>query len=267
LRKYLIVAIAALTAVAFAAVAVAQAPEATMDVSVTPKNAGTKKKPKRSTINLSVKNSDSSQTASRIEIWLPKKLKINPKGLKKCDVDALSLTGPSACKGAEAGEGEALARAGVSRNGVYNPAPGQLPFKVTPFVANPKTGSDSFHRNADIIFYLEQADKLPSQGGKPAGAIKGLAVGRLSGASGKYGSKLTVNIPEEPAQQYPAGQYNGLEQLDVELFKRKGKKSLVTTTGCKNKKHPFKVAITFVPNPAPPKATKVETTSTARCSK
>ncbi len=266
MRKYLIVAIAAFTAVAFATVAVAQAPEATMDVTVTPKKAGKKKKPKRSTIELSVKNSDSSQTASRIEIWLPKAIRINAKGLKKCDVDALSLTGPKACKGAEAGEGEALARAGVSRNGVYNPNPGQLPFKVTPFVADPKTG-DSFSRGADIVFYLEQADKLPSKGGKPAGAIKGLAVGRLSRASGKYGSKLTVNIPEEPAQQYPAGQYNGLEQLDAKLFKRKGKRSLVTTSGCKKRNHPFKVAITFVPNPAPPKATKVDTTATAACSK
>jgi hypothetical protein len=267
LRKYLIVAVAALTAVAFATVAVAQAPEATMNVSVTPKNAGTKKKPKRSTINLSVKNSDSSQTASRIEIWLPKAIKINTKGLKKCDVGELGLRGPSACKGAEAGEGEALARAGVSRNGVYNANPGQLPFIVTPFVADPKTGTSSFDRNADIVFYLQQADKLPSEGGKPAGNINGVAVGRLSRASGKYGSKLTVDIPEEPAQQYPAGQYNGLEQLDATLFKRKGKRSLVTTTRCKSKKHPFKTAITFVPNPAPAKATKVETTANASCSK
>jgi hypothetical protein len=267
LRKYLIVAIAALTAVAFATVAIAQAPEATMEVSVTPKKAGKKKKPKRSTINLSVKNSDSSQTASRIEIWLPKAIKIKTKGLKKCNVEALGLQGPKACKGAEAGEGEALARAGVSRAGVYNPSPGQLPFIVTPFVADPKTGTGSFDRNADIVFYLQQADKLPSQGGKPAGNINGVAVGRLSGAGGKYGSKLTVNIPEEPAQQYPQGQYNGLEQLDVELLKRKGKKSLVTTTTCKKRKHPFKVAITFVPNPDPPKATKVETTANAACSK
>ncbi len=266
MRKYLIVAIAALTAVAFATVAIAQAPEATMEVSVTPKNAGTKKKPKRSTINLSVRNSDSSQTASRIEIWLPKAVKIKTKGLKKCDVGELGLRGPSACKGAEAGEGEALARAGVSRNGQYNANPGQLPFIVTPFVADPKTG-DSFSRGADIVFYLQQADKLPSEGGKPAGNINGVAVGRLTGASGKYGSKLTVNIPEEPAQQYPAGQYNGLEQLDATLFKRKGKRSLVTTTGCKSKKHPFKTAITFVPNPAPAKATKVETTAAASCRK
>jgi hypothetical protein len=264
LRKYLIVAIAALTAVAFATVAIAQVPEATMDVTVTPKKAGKKKKPKRSTIKLSVKNSDSSQTASRIEIWLPKAIKLNAKGLKQCDLDALSLTGPSACKGAEAGSGEALARAGVSRGGVYNANPGQLPFKVTPFVADPKTG-DSFSRGSDLVFYLEQANKLPSEGGKPEGAIKGLAVGKLSRASGKYGSKLTIDIPEEPAQQYPAGQYNGLEQLDATLFKRKGKRSLVTTSGCKKREHPFKVAITFVPNPAPPKATKVEATDDAPC--
>ena len=43
MRKYLIVAIAALTAMAFTAVAIAQTPAATMKVKVGPKKAGTKK--------------------------------------------------------------------------------------------------------------------------------------------------------------------------------------------------------------------------------
>ena len=64
-----------------------------------------------------------------------------------------------------------------------------------------------------------------------------------------------------PAQQYPAGAYNGLEKLKAVL--KKGK--MVTTVGCKSRKHPFKSVITFVPNPDPAKAGKETTNDNAPC--
>ena len=45
------------------------------------------------------------------------------------------------------------------------------------------------------------------------------------------GHTLTVAIPSTPAQQYPAGTYNGLVDLTTNLWV-KGGKSVVHSTGC-----------------------------------
>lgn len=244
MRKYLIVAVAALTAIAFAAVAYAQEPGAEMTVSVSPSKAGTKKKPKDVTVALEIVNSDFTQTASRIEIWLPKNVKLDTTGFKRCSVAILGNTGPSGCpSGSKIGAGDADARAGVN----VTATPPVLPFAVNAFV----TGKNS------IAFHLQQED----------GDIVAVAPAKLSKTSGKYGQKLDVAIPEEPAQQYPTGQYNGLEKLSVLLGSKKKNKSIVTSIGCANRKHPYKAAISFVANPVPPKAAKVETQTTSRCSK
>jgi hypothetical protein len=244
LRKYLIVALAALTAVAFAAVAYAQTPGAEMTVAVSPSKAGTKQKPKDVTVDLEIVNSDFTQTASRLEIWLPKNVKIDTAGFKKCSVSVLGSRGPSGCPaGSKVGAGDADARAGVNQSA----NPPVLPFAVNAYV----TGKSS------IAFHLQQED----------GEIVAVAPAKISKASGKYGQKLDVSIPEEPAQQYPAGLYNGLEKLSVLLGTKKKNKSIVVSTGCAGRSHPYKAAITFVANPAPPKAAKVETQTTARCSK
>ena len=66
MRKYLIVAIAALTALVFSAVAIAQTPAPTMSVKITPKKAGTKNKPKNSQINLEITNNDPKRTLSKL---------------------------------------------------------------------------------------------------------------------------------------------------------------------------------------------------------
>ena len=261
MRKYLIAAVAALSALCFAAVAHAAI---TSDVKVAPKDAGTKASPKASKITLSVKNQDTSQTASQIEVFLGKNIKLSTKGLKKCDLAKLAAQGTSGCaRSTIVGSGTADARAGVSRNGVYFPNPGLLPFKVTPYAANAKNvASNPELRGAQLAFYLEQRKVV---NGKPAevepSGIKAIARGVVKRASGKYGSKLVITIPEVPAQQYPAGAYNGLEKLQAVL--KKGK--MITTTGCTSRKHQFKTSITFVPNPNPPKARKLTTTDTASC--
>lgn len=263
MRKYLIAAVAALTALCFTAIAIAQT-GATSDVNVTPKDAGTKANPKASKISLKVVNGDTSQTASQIEVFLGKNIKLSTTGLKKCDLAKLAAQGTSGCaRSTIVGSGTADARAGVSRNGVYNPAPPLLPFKVTPYAANAKNVSSNPElRGAQLAFYLEQRKVV---NGKPAevepSGIKAIARGVVKRASGKYGSKLVITIPVVPAQQYPAGAYNGLEKLQAVL--KKGK--MITTKGCTARKHLFKTVITFVPNPNPPKAKKVTTTDSASC--
>ena len=215
-----------------------------MEVKVAPTKAGTKKKPKDATMTLKVVNSDFTQTASRLEIWIAKTIKIDHRAAKKCSVAKLSAGGPGDCpKASRIGKGTADARAGVNTSA----NPPVLPFRVTAFA----TGSKS------IAFYLEQTN----------GSIVTVAPAKLRKASGKYGTKLDVSIPEVPAQQYPAGNYNGLERLQTTIGTTKKGKSVVKSIGCTGKKHPAKVAITFVPNPAPPKAAKVEATASAKCSK
>lgn len=264
MRKYLTAAVAAVAALSVTAVAIAQEdPGASLDVKVTPKNAGTRTMPTNAAIDLKVVNDDFTQTASRIEIWLPRTVKLNTRGLRKCNLDALALSAAACGRAQRAGGGEAIARAGVSRNGVYVPNPPELPFKVTAYVASPRSNFDHL-RGADLAFYLQQKD---ADGRVIPGGITAVAPAFLSRASGRYGSKLTVRIPEEPAQQYPEGQYNGLESLTAKITKRSGRYKLVSTTGCVRRKHPFKMALTFVKNPNPPTNAKITVTDNAPCTK
>lgn len=243
MRKYLVAAVAVCLIGSLAAPAVAQTPGATMKVVVKKTKAGTKKKPKDASLKLDITNNDFTQTASRIEIWLGKTIKLDHRGAKKkCSINKLSNGGPSACpKASRIGKGTADARAGVN----VSPNPPVLPFAVTAF----QTGKKS------IAFYLQQRN----------GDIVAVAPAKIKKARGKYGTRLDVAIPEEPAQQYPANNYNGLERLSVTLGSTRKNKSVVKTIGCKGKKHRFKAKVHFVPNPVPPTVGAVTTTASSKC--
>ena len=90
MRKYLIVALAGVAAISFSAVALGQgADTATLNVKVTPKKAGTKKKPKNATYTLDVVNDNSQRTMSDLDVFLAKNVKLSLKGLPKCDPDTI----------------------------------------------------------------------------------------------------------------------------------------------------------------------------------
>lgn len=245
MRKKTLTAVAVALAVPVAGgVALAQTaePSASFTVTVDPSNAGTKAKPKPTLLDINVVNSDTSQTASQLILHVGKRIKVSGKGLTKCDMDAIQEAGPDGCPAASvAGGGTANARAGVN----ISPTPPQLPFAVTAIITGKKS----------LVFYLEQTD----------GDIVAIAKAKIRDASGKYGQRIVINIPEVPAQQYPEGVYNGLEEIDAQLFAKKGKKALFRSRGCKGGKHPFKAEIVFVPNPGPPKAERVTATTTAPC--
>jgi hypothetical protein len=250
LRKYLIAALAACVAVGTLAVsAPAQAPTGIeLKVNLKPPKSGTKRKPKSTKIHFVTTNKDVSQTADGIKIWIPKTLKISNKGFPRCDEDVLGdpQQGPDACpKGSEVGGGTALARAGVNVNPTNPP---QLPFDVRAFV----TGKSS------MVFHIRST--------QPGIEIVALTPAKLKKASGKYGQLLDVTIPKEPAQFY-LGQYNGLEELNVTIGAKRGKNMLIASTGCKNRKAPFKTEISFAENPGPPKAEKLSDTANATCKK
>lgn len=235
MRKILIAAVAALTAVFMATGALAQSEEAAMDISVSPKNAGTKKKPKNSELDLNIENFNTSRTLSEIVVTTPKTLKLSTKGLTSCSESTLSSQGLAGCKrSARVGKGTARALVGVNTG---NPKP--LTFKVTAVV----TGSKG------LGFFLE-AQELP---------INVLAPGRISGR------KLSIEVPQA-AQQPAPGTYAGLVEIDTTLKAKKGKRKLLSSVGCKGGEHELKAVLTFVDNGVT-EAGEVPLSASAPCKK
>lgn len=245
MKKILIAVLAALTALAAVGIAQAQeeGPGAAADITLSPKKAGTKKKPKPVKVTLKLENEDSTQTADSIKVFMGKNIKSSTKGLKKCSATKLEAEGKGACPAAsKIGTGSADAIAGVNTG-----APASLKFNITAFVIG----------NQQLGFYLEQ------QGGD----IKVLSKGRLKKASGQYGGVLDIEIPQL-AREFPQGTFNGLVGLETSLYKKKGKNSLFKINGCpSNRQVPFKLTIGFMPNPNPPKAEEVSALDGADCRK
>jgi hypothetical protein len=244
LRKSLVAALAAPTALAMATVAFAQNPAPTVDVTakVTPTKAGTKKKPKSERVDLVIQNSEESKTsASKIEIAFPKSLKLSTKGLKTCSVATLDGQGKAACpKSAKAGVGTALANVNPA-----SPNPAQLKFNVTTYVAGKNK----------LAFYLEEQ-------GNPDGVQQALPATIAKKGSGQ---KLTINIPANLQQPAP-GVYSALVEIRNSLGLKSGKNALVKSIGCpKAREHEIGVTITYVPNPTPPASTSVTSKDGAPC--
>jgi hypothetical protein len=242
LRKLIVAALAALLVVGGATAALAQTGGAAMNVTVGPNKAGTKKKPKGTKIRLVLANGNHSLTATQITVLLAKNLKFQTKGFKFCSASTITNSAGTGCPAkSKIGRGSSDAIAGVNTPSGGTP----LTFKVTAFLTGKKS----------LGFYLQQ------QGG----TITALAPGKLSGASGKYGTKLTVTIPTI-AKEFPAGVFNGLVKLDTTLGARAGKRNLIGLTGCpKSKKLPFSTTINFQPNPNPPPTPSLTATATAKC--
>jgi hypothetical protein len=248
LRKTLIAALTALTALALAAVAIAQTPPS-IEVTATasPSKAGTKKKPKSEKINLQIDNNpDSKTSAGKIEISFPKTLKLSTKGLKTCSVAKLDADGKSGCPTAsKAGVGTAKALLNATSD---NPAP--LNFNVTTFVAGKNL----------LAFYLEQQ-------GTDSGVQQALPA-KITTISGNktYGQKLTINIPANLQQPAP-GVYSTLIQIKNSLGLKSGSNALIKSIGCpKAREHQIGVKITYVPNPNPPAASSASSADGATCS-
>jgi len=245
LRKYLIAAVAALAAVvAFAGVSTAQSGDTfTLSTKIKPKAAGTKKDPQSSKLTLDVVNGNKQRTMSELDIYFPKTVKVSLKGLPSCSpakIEALAC--PKATK---FGKGEARALVGV--NGT-NPQP--RVFDVTAY----KTTSAK-NGKAMLSFFLDE------RGGNNLHFLPETA---LKKASGKYGQRLNLEVPV--LAQRVGATFNGLVSLNIEnLGKKKGKNALIATTGCKKKKHPFKVVLTFIDNGVTD-ARKLTKTSSSKCS-
>ncbi len=237
MRKYLIAAMAVLTSLALASVAVAQIADVEATTTVSPTKSGTKKKPKNIKVTTFVKNNVPNTTAAKIEIDFPSTVKISGKGLTKCSLSAIQAQGPGACPA------KSKAGTGIS-HAVVGPGRVPLNFDVTAYVGG----------NNLIIFYIKQQN----------GTVTKALQGKISSASGKFKQKLVITIPGDLQQPAP-GLYAALVDLKSTLQLKKGKNYLVSSTGCKKKKHTFGAKLTFAPNPAAPPKPTASGTSTAKC--
>jgi hypothetical protein len=238
LRKYLIVAIAALTAMVFTTAAIAQTPAATMKVKVAPKKAGTKKKPKNSSINLSIANADSKKTLRELTITSPATFKLSAKGFKKCNEQELSLKQDISVCGKKTRVGKGTAHALVGVTGTTPPFP--LTFKVTAVVLGAKK----------LGFFLDGQE---------------LDVNVLAPATIK-GRNLIVTVPDA-AQQPSPGLWAGLVDLQTTMKAKQGKNMLAATTGCKAKKMKFGATLKFANNTGAGAPADIKVSATSKCSK
>jgi hypothetical protein len=176
LRKYLIAALAAVLSIAVAGIAFAQAtdPSTTapdVTATISPANAGTKKKPKNSTLKLFVKNNKTDATVQTITVFIDKKIKLSGKGFKYCTAATLNGKGQTACPaGSKAGSGTAHA--------VVGPGHSPVAFTVDAYV-----GSKS-----SVIFYTQQV----------GGTVRKGLVGKVSKASGRSSSRSTRTCSSPP---------------------------------------------------------------------
>jgi len=238
LRKYLTAAVAVVAAFSVTAVAIAQnpLPNPSAVVTVSPKKAGKKNKPKPVALGIFVENArESKTTASDIQINLPSTLRVSGKGLKKCSLNTLATSGPSACP-PKSIVGEGVAHAVL---GPHNTTPADLTLDVNAIVGGPK----------NVYFYVK---------------VQGVDVaGVLNAKVTKKGSRLTMSIPE--SLKKPDGfTYSALTDLDVDI-KRSSK--VVKSYGCKGGKYTTKIKLTYEANPIAPPVPSATATDNTACKK
>ena len=241
MRKFLIAALAALASIALASVAVAQSQDVSATTSVSPKKAGTKKKPQAAKITTFVKNNIEGSTASKIEIDFPKTVKISGKGLTKCALAEFAKPGGKANCPAKSKAGVGITHA------VLGPQRAPLNFKVSAYVGG----------NNLVIFYIEQI------GGSVTKALQG----KISSASGKYKQKLVIDDPAGPAAAHCRPVRRAHRSQDARCSTRRARTASSRSIGCKKKKHTFgaKLDVCGQPEKPAPKPS-ASGTSTAKCS-
>jgi hypothetical protein len=245
LRKILIAVFAACFVIAGATVALAQsAQKASLQTKVSPKKAGTAKKPVNTSLYFKVTNQNPNATLAKLDILIPKTLKLyTGKKWPSCSQATLDNRGKSKCpKGSQVGTGTASAVLGVN-----NP-PGKprspLTFRITTFVGGQNK----------LNFFLE-SNELKD--------LKITSPGKISKNTNGY--KLTILVPK--AAQSPDGvTYAGLQDIVSTLSGKYKGNQLIGSVGCKNKAHLLNTKLYFVNNGADQGGTTAASAA-APCSK
>lgn len=262
----MIAAMAAFAAVAFAAVAIAQSTDRThtMDVLVTPTDAGTKKKPKNGKIDILLETDPNENvTVDKFTYLFPKDIKISTKGFKHCTVEQIEdndLVPPKKCKRSKVGSGFASAYL-TSRQGT------RVPLDVTLYA----------NKNSLTIYLQGQ--------GNFSGVKSAFVAEILKGTDG-YAQNLTTDVPK--SVEFQAGAPVVLESVDLTLgpkkikrkftVKKKGKKrkkvkkfQIVSVRGCAdNLQHTLGTKLEYTdqnPNDATPAPAPTFAQDTTPCTK
>lgn len=214
----------------------------TLTVKVKPAKAGSKKKPRGVTLDvttlLTTRDGSKASPATRTVVSFAKGLKFNSSKFPTCNQTSLEQNGPSGCpKGSQVGKGSAIVDA-------------------RPVIATPINGTTlGFNaKGSKILLYTVTTVPI---------STSTTLVGTLKKASGKYGTKLDVVIPPLPTLP---GQPNATItkfQLTTKATIKKGKKKynyIEAPTTCK-KSWPFAGKFTFEDG------TTLTASSTVKCKK
>jgi hypothetical protein len=242
MRKLVIVVVACAALVGASVVYAQVTKTQTMTVKIKPAKAGSKKKPRGITLDITtlLNTSDGSKAspATRTVVSFAKGIKFNSTKFPTCDQTALEQNGPSGCpKGSQVGKGSATVDA---RPVIATPIQGQ----TLGFNAKGKT----------ILLYTVTTVPI---------STSTTLVGKLKSASGKFGAKLDVTIPPLPTLP---GQPNATIQrfqLTTKATIKKGGKRysyVEAPTTCK-KSWPFAGKFSFEDG------TTLSATATVKCKK
>ena len=237
MRKFAALAAIAATGVV-GVVGVAQAVDAqhTLKVKTTPGKAGTKKKPanlKLFTDLITIPAASDQPFATKTAVVsFDKNIVFNPKAIKSCSTSQVQSDQTKCPKGSKVGSGKATGSAlGQTEN-----------LTVTAYNGPSNTLNLHVVGNAPLV-------------------IDSVISGKLVNASGKYGKKLTVAVPEN-LQQPLTGVFATLTDFQVTVKGGSSKKPYIGLKGCnKNKKLNFQSVLTYTDG-----TTKTATTTT-NCSK
>ncbi len=237
MRKVAFAAVAvSLTAGAAVAVpAFAVNAEQGLAVAVSPSKAGTKKKPKGVKIKVTTTtkpaSADEKFATKKAVIFFDKNLVFNGAKFKSCTAAAIQQSEASCPSGSKVGSGSAQGSAlGIKQD-----------LKVTAF-NGPKGKS--------LLLHVTGSSPL---------AIDSVIDAKLSKASGKFGYKLTVPIPDNLQQPVP-GTYATLLSFITSVKATASGTPYVGLIGCSGGKLNFKGDFTYTDN------TSKSATSTAKCS-
>ena len=258
MRKLVLAGLTLTVAFAMAAVAIAQysaAPVINSTLKITPKSkSGSKTNPKNALVNtVFTVNEESNSTLRRIEYTIPKNVKLNGAGFKKCSVAFINANGDDNCpKGSKVGTGAATALLGPQKS--------QLNFNVEVYVAG--TSSLSLYLQTNLFNIAIPATiknqivafNIPERVQRP---VSGLY---------SYVTSVTANL----------GRQTGIPATTTvkKTVRRDGKKRTIrvkryfaSLQGCPKGGHVGGVKAFLAANPNPPVVPFLEDRSTSACTK
>lgn len=238
MRKVALLATAAVAAVPVVGIAQAATVDQSIDVKVSPSKAGTKKKPNAVKLAVDIKTvkkvAEESFATKTATIFFDKNLVFNSSKFPTCTTATVQANEAGCKKGSKVGSGSAV---GEALGQVQN-------LKVSAFNGP----------NNTLNLHVTGSTPL---------AIDSVIVGKLQKASGLYGTKLAVTIPDNLQQPLP-GVFATLTSFKTTINKqfvtKSGKKiPYVALAGCTKKKLNFKGDFVFTDN------TKVSAKDTLAC--